>query len=228
MLRWGYHADRHGPEWSDTAECLAERQLADRRLLGEPARSAPRPGRWTELPPDRPPRRSISRTGRSATRSTEAGRSTTTAQRRGSHDPATISRLRNSSPPSPPRSTRHFDPPHVAAPHSYDNWTPTSCSNALRFLLIGFLSDHNYVQAPGARATRTCSSTPSRTPNNQNPADPYDWSLRAEDTKACSSSTWARQASSVQLFTTEFNSVYSGPASSDQPGQRPVHRRLAG
>jgi hypothetical protein len=61
-----------------------------------------------------------------------------------------------------------------------NNWTPNILQQcAAQGFTPGFLSDHNYVQAPGSESDSTLLLNTVSNPNNQNPADPYDWALRA-------------------------------------------------
>ena len=86
--RGQHDPDRQRPGMERLDECLADCQLAERRLLGEPAR---RRAPWLKTTASTSSasttrRPSTSSTGRSATRNTGAGRSTTTPLQ---HDPAT-------------------------------------------------------------------------------------------------------------------------------------------
>jgi hypothetical protein len=90
---------------------------------------------------------------------------------------------------------------------SDNNWTKNVLTqgHALGFV-PGFISDHNYVGAPGQESDSTLLlSTVS------NPSSILDWSTRAADYQSLLQATVGSQATGVQVMATEFNSVYSNP-----------------
>ena len=77
----------------------------------------------------------------------------------------------------------------------------------------GFLSDHNYVQAPGSESDSnllldTVTDTSS---DPSDPGNPYDWAVRAADYESLLTQYLGSAGKNVQLLATEFNSVYSDP-----------------
>ena len=114
----------------------------------------------------------------------------------------------------------------------FNNWTADILQqSASQGLHVGFLSDHNYVQAPGSESDSnllldTVTGTNS---DPSDPGDPYDWAARAAGYESLLTKYLGAAASKVQLLATEFNSVYSEPRQADdEPRQRPVPGRLAG
>ena len=103
----------------------------------------------------------------------------------------------------------------VGSPGSdFNNWTADILQQSVaQGFMPGFLSDHNYVQAPGARATRTSCSTRPPAPT----AIPPTRAIRTTGpsarptTRACSPQYLGAAGKNVQLLATEFNSVYSNP-----------------
>jgi hypothetical protein len=92
--------------------------------------------------------------------------------------------------------------------NSYNNWLPGVLQQAAtQGLSIGFISDHNYVQAPESESDSTL-----LTGTVSDPSSPYDWAVRATDyTNLLDEYLGSSAASKVELLTTEFNSVYSNP-----------------
>jgi alpha-L-arabinofuranosidase len=97
----------------------------------------------------------------------------------------------------------------------FNNWIGNILEQAKsQGFTIGFLSDHNYVQAPGSESDSnllldTVTGTDS---DPSDPGNPYNWAQRAADYESdLTTYLGASAASKVQLFTTEFNSVYSDP-----------------
>jgi hypothetical protein len=102
----------------------------------------------------------------------------------------------------------------VGSPGDYDHWTASILQqSAVQGFMPGFLSDHNYVQAPGSESDAnllldTVTDTGS---NSSDPGNPYDWAVRAADYEALITQYLGAAGSNVQLLATEFNSVYSDP-----------------
>ncbi len=71
---------------------------------------------------------------------------------------------------------------------------------------IGFISDHNYVQAPGSESDSTLLLD-----TVSDPSSPYDWAVRATDYTDLLNQYLGPAGKNVELLTTEFNSVYSNP-----------------
>ncbi len=97
----------------------------------------------------------------------------------------------------------------------YNNWTPDILQQAAsQGLTVGFLSDHNYMQAPGDESDSGLLLDTVSDPNSNpdDPGDPYDWAVRgAEYESLLNEYLGAAAAKHVQLLATEFNSVYSNP-----------------
>ena len=96
----------------------------------------------------------------------------------------------------------------------FNNWTTDILEqSASQGLTVGFLSDHNYVQAPGSESDSNL-LLDTVTGTNSDPSDPgnpYNWSARAADYESLLTKYLGAAASKVQLLATEFNSVYSNP-----------------
>ncbi len=91
--------------------------------------------------------------------------------------------------------------------NSYDNWLPDVLQQSVtQGFTIGFISDHNYVQAPGSESDSTLLLD-----TVSDPSSPYDWAVRATDYTALLNQYLGAAAQNVTLLTTEFNSVYSNP-----------------
>ncbi len=97
----------------------------------------------------------------------------------------------------------------------FNNWIGNILQQAAsQGATIGFLSDHNYVQAPGSESdSNLLLDTVSGTNTDpSDPGNPYDWAQRAADYESdLTKYLGAAAASKVQLFATEYNSVYSDP-----------------
>ena len=177
------------------------------------------------------PPRSISSTGRSATRNTGAGRSTTT---RPSTTRRRTSRLPSSSPPTRPRSPRESrsDSTWGAPGRTSTTGPPTSCSSRpTQGFMPGFLSDHNYVQAPGSESDSNLllDTTTGTSSDPSDPGDPYDWAAargRLRE-RAHPVSGRGRQERPVARDRVQLG-LFQPRQANDQPGQRPVAGRLAG
>jgi alpha-L-arabinofuranosidase len=97
----------------------------------------------------------------------------------------------------------------------FNDWIGNILQQAVsQGVTIGFLSDHNYVQAPGSESDSnllldTVTGTDS---DPSDPGNPYNWAQRAADYESdLTRYLGAAAASKVQLFATEYNSVYSDP-----------------
>jgi alpha-L-arabinofuranosidase len=102
----------------------------------------------------------------------------------------------------------------VGSPGDYNNWTANILQqSATQGFMPGFLSDHNYVQAPGSESDSnllldTVTDTGS---DPSDPGNPYDWAVRAADYEGLITQYLGSAGQNVQLLATEFNSVYSNP-----------------
>jgi alpha-L-arabinofuranosidase len=75
----------------------------------------------------------------------------------------------------------------------------------------GFLSDHNYVQAPGDESDSNLLLDTVTDTNSSDTNDPLDWTVRAADYEALLKQYLGSAASKVELLATEFNSVSYDP-----------------
>jgi hypothetical protein len=102
----------------------------------------------------------------------------------------------------------------VGSPGDNNNWTANILQqSAVQGFMPGFLSDHNYVQAPGSESDSnllldTVSDTGS---DPSDPGNPYDWAVRAADYQSLLTKYLGAAGKNVQLLATEYNSVYSDP-----------------
>ena len=102
----------------------------------------------------------------------------------------------------------------VGSPGDFNNWTANILQqSASQGLTVGFLSDHNYVQAPGSEGdSNLLLHTVSDAGSNPNdPGNPYDWAVRAPAYQKLLTQYLGAAGSKVELRATEFNSVYSNP-----------------
>ena len=91
--------------------------------------------------------------------------------------------------------------------NSYNNWLPDVLQQSVtQGFTIGFISDHNYVQAPGSESDSTLLLD-----TVSDPSSPYDWAVRATDYTDLLNQYLGAAGQNVELLTTEFNSVYSNP-----------------
>ena len=144
---------------------------------------------------------------RSATKSMEAGRSTTT--RCSTTRPPTLplpSSFKRTPQPSIPRSRSAST--RAVPTTRYNNWLPDVLQQSVtQGFTIGFISDHNYVQIAGSESDSTLLLDTVSDPNSI-----YDWSVRAADyTSLLNQYLGAAAAKNVELLTTEFNSVNTNP-----------------
>src|SRR5581483_815662 len=89
-----------------------------------------------------------------------------------------------------------------------NNWTFNVLTQAnSQGFVPGFLSDHLYVQFPGAESDANLLLNSVSNPANT--AD--DWSARAAGYRSILQTTLGPAANRVELLATEFNSVYYNP-----------------
>ena len=100
----------------------------------------------------------------------------------------------------------------AGGPTAFNNWVGNVLQqSAAQGLSVGFISDHNYVQAPGSESDSTLLLHTVSDPNNQDPSSPDDWALRASGYQALLNQDLGASGKNVELMATEFNSVYSNP-----------------
>jgi alpha-N-arabinofuranosidase len=102
--------------------------------------------------------------------------------------------------------------PDVGSPGNFNNWTTNILqqSAALKWT-PGYLSDHNYVQNPGNESDSFLLLHTTSDPNNQDPNNPLDWSVRAAAYRKLLRQELGTSAAQVSLLSTEFNSVSYNP-----------------
>jgi hypothetical protein len=102
----------------------------------------------------------------------------------------------------------------VGSPGDFNNWTANILrqSVAQRFM-PGFLSDYNYVQAPGREidSNLLLDTVTDPASNPSDPGNPYDWAVRAAYYESLLAKYLGASGKKVQLLATEFNSVYTNP-----------------
>ncbi len=96
----------------------------------------------------------------------------------------------------------------AAAPdNEYNNWIANVLQlSAAQGFSVGFISDHNYVQAPGSESDSTLLLD-----TVSDPSSPFDWAVRAQGYTSLLNQYLGAAGAKVELLTTEFNSVYSNP-----------------
>jgi len=103
----------------------------------------------------------------------------------------------------------------VGSPGSdFNNWTAAILQQSVsQGFMPGFLSDHNYVQAPGSESDSNLllDTTTGTTSDPSDPGDPYNWAVRSADYESLLTQYLGAAGRNVQLMATEFNSVYSNP-----------------
>jgi hypothetical protein len=102
----------------------------------------------------------------------------------------------------------------VGSPGDFNNWTANILQqSAAQGFTVGFLSDHNYVQAPGSETDSNLLLDTVSDPNSNSsdPGNPYDWSVRATKYESLITQYLGSAGNNVELLATEFNSVYSNP-----------------
>ncbi len=86
-------------------------------------------------------------------------------------------------------------------------WTTNVLADGLSIGFVpGFISDHSYMQAPGAESDSALLNN-----TDTNPASYLDWSARYASYESVLQQTLSSKASSVVVMATEFNSVYGEP-----------------
>ncbi|MGO9921316.1 MAG: PKD domain-containing protein [Isosphaeraceae bacterium] len=89
----------------------------------------------------------------------------------------------------------------------YNNWTAEILQqSAMQGFMPGFLSDHNYVQAPGSESDSNLLLDTVSDPNSSD-----DWEVRADGYETLLIKYLGTAGYNVQLLATEFNSVSSNP-----------------
>ena len=166
--------DRHRHRVERQHQPMAERQLGDGRLLGQPAgRIAVGHRRRPELPADRSSgpvhrhqvlgnrQRGIRKLGNRSSRHGRPGGVSTGAQ----HDPATYAafaeqfatlaaEITSTAGLPASRSASTASDPTGAADN---NWTKNVLADGLAIGFVpGFISDHSYMQGPATKTTRSC------------------------------------------------------------------------
>jgi hypothetical protein len=103
----------------------------------------------------------------------------------------------------------------VGGPGSdFNNWTTDILQQSVaQGFMPGFLSDHNYVQAPGSESDSNLllDTTTGTNSDPSDPGNPFDWTVRSADYESLLTKYLGSAASNVQLLATEFNSVYTNP-----------------
>ncbi|MGO9924208.1 MAG: cellulose binding domain-containing protein [Isosphaeraceae bacterium] len=103
----------------------------------------------------------------------------------------------------------------VGSPGSdFNNWTAAILQQSVaQGFMPGFLSDHNYVQAPGSEndSNLLLDTTTGTSSDPSDPGDPYNWAARAAGYESLLTQYLGASGKNVQLLATEFNSVYSNP-----------------
>jgi hypothetical protein len=102
----------------------------------------------------------------------------------------------------------------VGSPGDFNNWTANILQqSAAQGFTVGFLSDHNYVQAPGSETDSNLllDTVTDAGSNPSDPGNPYDWAVRASDYESMLTQYLGSAGRNVELLATEFNSVYSNP-----------------
>ncbi len=94
-------------------------------------------------------------------------------------------------------------------PTAYNNWVGTVLQQSVsQGVTIGFISDHNYVQAPGSESDSTLLLAHRLRPRPRRD----DWAIRASGYESLlTQDLGSAAAKNVELLATEFNSVYSNP-----------------
>jgi hypothetical protein len=88
-----------------------------------------------------------------------------------------------------------------------NNWTKNVLADGLSSGFVpGFISDHSYMQAPGAESDSFLLND-----TVSDSGSILDWSTRYADYASLLQQTLGSQASSVSVMATEFNSVYTNP-----------------
>jgi hypothetical protein len=103
----------------------------------------------------------------------------------------------------------------VQSPGSdFNNWVSNILQqSAAQGFTPGFLSDHNYVQAPGSESDSNLllNTTSGANTDPSDPGNPYNVAARAAAYQNDLTQYLGSAGKNVKLLMTEFNSVYSGP-----------------
>ena len=103
----------------------------------------------------------------------------------------------------------------VGSPGSdFNNWTAVILQQSVaQGFMPGFLSDHNYVQAPGSESDSNLllDTTTGTNSDPSDPGDPFNWAARSTGYESLLTQYLGTAGKNVQLLATEFNSVYSNP-----------------
>jgi alpha-N-arabinofuranosidase len=95
----------------------------------------------------------------------------------------------------------------VGDPYAYNNWAGNLLQiSASQGFMPGFLSDHNYVQAPGSESDLYLLQD-----TFSDPGSIDDWATRGADYESLLTQDYGSDGANVQLLATEYNSVYSNP-----------------
>jgi hypothetical protein len=91
----------------------------------------------------------------------------------------------------------------------FNNWNTNILQQSVsQGFTPGFLSDHSYMQQPGSESDSTLLLHTVSDPNNEDPNNPLDWSLRAAAYRNLLNQVLGTTAAAkVQLLATEYNSV---------------------
>jgi hypothetical protein len=103
----------------------------------------------------------------------------------------------------------------VQSPGSdFNNWIANILQQSVaQGFMPGFLSDHNYVQAPGSESDSNLllDTTTGTNSDPSDPGNPYNVAQRAAAYESDLTQYLGASGKNVQILMTEFNSVYSGP-----------------
>jgi hypothetical protein len=103
----------------------------------------------------------------------------------------------------------------VGSPGSdFNSWTAAILQQSVaQGFTPGFLSDHNYVQAPGSESDSNLllDTSTGTSSDPSDPSDPYNWAQRSAAYESLLTKYLGTAGENVQLLATEFNSVYSNP-----------------
>lgn len=98
--------------------------------------------------------------------------------------------------------------------NDFNNWIANILQQSVaQGFMPGFLSDHNYVQAPGSESDSNLllNTTTGTNSDPSDPGNPYNIAQRAADYESDLTQYLGAAGKNVQILMTEFNSVYSGP-----------------
>ena len=105
------------------------------------------------------------------------------------------------------------------------DWTKNVLTDGLADGFVpGFISDHSYMQAPGTKAIPSSWTTPFPTA-----AACWIGPRGMPTTRPCSSKRWGARPRACRSWRPNTTRSTTNPGKQiDEPGERPVHRRLAG